>query len=89
MLRDVDGTPVTIDQARAIIAERYAIPKDLRARRRTTDTAERTGETRGRQAPINRPVHTQRYDHHSGLTSVRNSMVRSSPANSAVRAESR
>ena len=36
-LRDVDGTPVTIDQARAIIAERYAIPKDLRARRRTTD----------------------------------------------------
>ena len=39
VLRDVDGTPVTIDQARAIIAERYAIPKDLRARRRTTDTA--------------------------------------------------
>jgi hypothetical protein len=36
VLRDVDGTPVTIDQARAIIAERYAIPKDLRARRRTT-----------------------------------------------------
>ena len=35
-LRDVDGTAVTIDQARAIIAERYAIPKDLRARRRTT-----------------------------------------------------
>jgi hypothetical protein len=27
-LRDVDGTPVTIDQARQIIAERYAIPKD-------------------------------------------------------------
>ena len=39
-LRDIDGTPVTIDQARAIIAKRYAIPKDLRARRsRTTDTA--------------------------------------------------
>jgi hypothetical protein len=29
-LRDIDGTPVTIDQARAIIAERYAIPKDRR-----------------------------------------------------------
>jgi hypothetical protein len=37
-LRDVDGTPVTTEQARAIIAERYAIPKDLRARRRTTTT---------------------------------------------------
>ena len=35
-LRDVDGTPVTIDQARAIIAHRYTIPKDLRARRTTT-----------------------------------------------------
>jgi transposase len=36
ILRDVDGTPVTTTQARAIIAERYTIPKDLRARRRTT-----------------------------------------------------
>jgi transposase len=35
-LRDVDGSPVTIEQARAIIADRYAIPKELRARRRTT-----------------------------------------------------
>ena len=36
ILRDVDGTPVTVDQARKIIAERYPIPKDLRTRRRTT-----------------------------------------------------
>jgi transposase len=49
ILRDVDGTPVTPDQARAIIAERYAIPKDLRAQRRTT-TTERAGETRSRRA---------------------------------------
>ena len=35
-LRDIDGTPVTIEQARAIVADRYAIPKDLRARRKTT-----------------------------------------------------
>lgn len=35
-LRDIDGTPVTIEQARAIIADRYVIPKDVRARRRTT-----------------------------------------------------
>jgi hypothetical protein len=48
-LRDVDGTPVTIDQARAIIAERYAIPKDLRDQRRTTDTA-RT-DRRNKESP--------------------------------------
>lgn len=35
-LRDIDGSPVTVDQARAIIAERYAIPADLRTRRRST-----------------------------------------------------
>ena len=35
-LRDIDGTPVTVDQARAIIADRYVIPKDVRTRRRTT-----------------------------------------------------
>ena len=37
-LRDVDGTPVTIEQARAIIADRYSIPNDLRARRNTLIT---------------------------------------------------
>jgi hypothetical protein len=31
-LRDVDGTPVTPEQARAIIAERYIVPKDVRRR---------------------------------------------------------
>jgi transposase len=36
VLRDIDGTAVTIEQARAIITDRYTIPKDLRARRRTT-----------------------------------------------------
>ena len=35
-LRDLDGTPVTVEQARTIIAERYAIPKGVRARRNTT-----------------------------------------------------
>lgn len=37
-LRDVDGRPVTKEEARAIIAERYTIPKDLRTQRRTTST---------------------------------------------------
>ena len=31
-LRDVDGTPVTRKQARAIIAERYTVPEDVRKR---------------------------------------------------------
>lgn len=36
VLRDIDGTPVEPAQARAIIAERYTIPADLRSARRTT-----------------------------------------------------
>jgi transposase len=31
-LRDVDGTPVTVRQARQIIAERYTVPKEVRQR---------------------------------------------------------
>jgi len=31
-LRDVDGTPVTVEQARQIIAERYTVPKEIRQR---------------------------------------------------------
>ncbi|RQW81719.1 MAG: IS110 family transposase [Geobacter sp.] len=31
-LRDVDGTPVTVSQARQIIAERYIVPKEVRQR---------------------------------------------------------
>jgi transposase len=50
VLRDIDGSPVTREQARAIIAERYAIPADLRARRRLPRPQERAGETRSRYA---------------------------------------
>ena len=31
---DTDGTPVTADQAAAIIAERWTVPADVRGRRR-------------------------------------------------------
>jgi transposase len=48
-LRDIDGTPVTLEQARAIIADRYVIPKDVRARRRTT-TDTRT-DRRSKESP--------------------------------------
>ncbi len=47
-LRDVDGTAVTTDQARNIITIRYAIPPELRIRRRTTTTG--TGR-RSKESP--------------------------------------
>ncbi len=57
ILRDVDGTPVTKEQARAIIAERYAIPKEVRTQRRTTaGTGRRSKESRG--APSTGPSTT-------------------------------
>jgi hypothetical protein len=31
-LRDVDGTPVSVEQAREIIAARYTVPKEVRQR---------------------------------------------------------
>ena len=46
-LRDVDGTPITPQQARAIIAERYTVPDEVRQRnnRRTRrERAERRAE---------------------------------------------
>jgi transposase len=35
VIRDVDGTPVSSAEARAIIAERYTVPEDVRRRRRS------------------------------------------------------
>jgi transposase len=58
ILRDVDGTPVTKDQARAIIAERYAIPTDLRAQRRTTASGTGRRNKRSRSAPSTGPSST-------------------------------
>lgn len=39
VLRDLDGTPVTPEQVKRIIAERYAVPDDVRRRRRSRKTA--------------------------------------------------
>lgn len=54
-LRDVDGTPVTAEQARAIVIERYTVPKDARQRNnrrarreRAEQRAERKEERRSR-----------------------------------------
>jgi transposase len=38
-LRDADGNPVTRDQAKAIIAERYQVPEQVRRRRRSRKSA--------------------------------------------------
>jgi transposase len=54
-LRDVDGTPVTTEQARAIISERYTVPEEVRRRnnkrarrQRAERRAERKEERRSR-----------------------------------------
>jgi transposase len=43
-LRDVDGTPVTCEQAKAIIAERYVVPKEVRQRNNRQARRERAEE---------------------------------------------
>ena len=38
-LRDTDGTPITAEQGRTIVADRYQIPPEIRAARRTISNA--------------------------------------------------
>jgi hypothetical protein len=54
-LRDVDGSVLTRQQARSIIAERYAIPADLRARRRTLNTGTDRRNKKSPSAPSTGP----------------------------------
>jgi len=57
-LRDIDGTVVTSEHARVIIAERYAIPQNLRAQRNTVArTANGPAKQGVAQRSIDRPVH--------------------------------
>jgi transposase len=46
-LRDVDGHEITAEQARAIIAERYTVPPELRSARNHTGTGRRNKESQG------------------------------------------
>jgi transposase len=48
-LRDVDGTPVTRKQARAIIAERYTVPEEVRKRNNRRARKERAEQRMERQ----------------------------------------
>ncbi len=49
-LRDVDGIPVTVEQARAIIAERYTVSKRVRPRNNRRVRHERAERRAERQA---------------------------------------
>jgi transposase len=64
-IRDIDGTPLTVAQGRAIVAERYRVSDELRARRRTshtkTGTSRRHQESPGAPTPA-RPRNTLRPD---------------------------
>ena len=42
VIKDLDGTPLTPPQGRAIVTERYTVSADLRRQRRTTDANQRT-----------------------------------------------
>jgi transposase len=53
-IRDTDGTPLTAAQGRAIVAQRYRIPDQLRAQRRTSHT--KTGTSRRHQESPSAPT---------------------------------
>jgi transposase len=53
-VRDTDGTPLTLSQGRQIVAQRYRVSDELRARRRTTHT--RTGTSRRHQESPGAPT---------------------------------
>ena len=66
LIRDIDGTPLTAAQGRAVIAERYRVSDELRARRRTSHT--KTGTSR-RQPGVARRSDTSPPPHHATTTS--------------------
>jgi transposase len=49
-LRDVDGTPITVERARAIIAERYTVPQPVRQRNNQRTRRERMERRAERKA---------------------------------------
>ena len=53
-IRDLDGTPLTTAQGRAIAAQRYRVPDELRAQRRTSHT--KTGTSRRHQESPGAPT---------------------------------
>jgi transposase len=62
-IRDTDGTPLTAAQGRAIITERYTVPAQLRAQRRTTQAG--TGTSRRHQESPKRSDTSPPPHHHA------------------------
>ncbi len=59
-LRDVDGRPVTPEQARAIIAERYQVPEDVRQRNSKRARQQRADRQAERRQPKQKGGHPRR-----------------------------
>ena len=49
VLRDIDGTPITPTEGRAIVAERYKIPDDIRQARRRASRAKQLKQRTARR----------------------------------------
>lgn len=82
-LRDTDGTPITEEQGRAIVAEQYQIPPKVRAARRSSwappDSHDGTSgpKKESLRAPRHRPFRSQHEPElapNQHLTSVNNSL---------------
>jgi len=52
---DIDGHPVTPQQAKRIIAEQYTVPEEVRRRRRSSKTARRAPAQAQRGRPLSKP----------------------------------
>ncbi|MEV6256832.1 hypothetical protein ACIHAX_32230 [Nocardia sp. NPDC051929] len=59
VIRDVDGSPLTPEQGRQIVANRYTVPADIRAARRTTSAGTGRGHKESRSAPPTGPSTTK------------------------------
>jgi hypothetical protein len=84
-LRDVDGTPITDTEGRAIVAQRYQIPAEIRDARRSISKARtatrrnervKKGVARRSETPLAPPAACP---HPTPLATVRNSTAASSP----------
>jgi hypothetical protein len=57
VIRDVDGSPLTSKQGRQIVANRYTVPADIRAARRTTSAG--TSDDASSRVALHRPARQQ------------------------------
>jgi hypothetical protein len=65
-IRDIDGTPLTPAQGRQVITQRYQVPAELRAQRRTSHARTRTSRQHKESPGAPTPARPQ---HHATTTS--------------------